>query len=50
MIILMCTNIVSNSLHKLQTVIFTAGLLKGEGVITYLFFGGQGVSEVGNIF
>ena len=46
----MCTNIISDNFHEYQNLRLTEGLLKGEGVITYLFVGVQGVSEVGNIF
>ena len=49
LVILMETHILSNTPHKVQCVILTVCILESEGTVSYLYVGGQGVSEVGNI-
>ena len=36
-------------LHKFQPVRFTGDLFEGKGIMSYLYVGGQGDSEVGEI-
>ena len=43
------TSLLSRILHKVQPVVLSNGFLEGEGIIPCLYFGIQGVSEVGKI-
>ena len=49
LVIFMCTYLLNHLLHKVQPVSLTVDLLEGEGIITCIYVGSQGVSEVGEI-
>ena len=45
----MGTGIFSYIFQKVQPIRLTNGLLEGKGIVSYLYVGGQGVSEFENI-
>ena len=49
-VIFMSTKLLYLSLYKVQLISLTCGLIEGDVIIYFLFFGIQGGSEVGRIF
>ena len=45
----MKTYFLSHCLHKLYPVRLTGGLFEGEGIISYLYVGGQGFVKLGRL-